>query len=60
MIFKNYTFGENVILKCNLGKQKLKLGYLCVYNDSSFPLLVYYLCFTNQIFFILIREWHYN
>lgn len=40
MIFKNYTFGENVILKCNLFvilKNKLKLGYLCVYSDSSFP-----------------------
>lgn len=43
MIFKNYTFGENVILKCNLFiilKNKLKLGYLYVYNDSTFPFLV--------------------
>lgn len=46
MIFKNYTFGENVILKCNLFiilKNKLKLGYLCtmtVLSPFSFSVCV--------------------
>ena len=63
MIFKNYTFGENVILKCNLFvilKNRNSSWDICVCTVTVAPLLVYCVCFTNQIFFILIRQWHYT